>query len=469
MKKPHSPDHQDIQARNENKDLPYPPIGVTEKRTLTQHASDDAGKRAYLIALSISTPWKKGSSSRRPTDEPSPEESLEELARLVDTAGLVVVGREVVRRERPDPATYLGSGKVEALMTGVKEGRFDVVVFDDPLTPVQQRNLEKLLDILVLDRAHVILDIFARRAQSREAKLQVELAQLEHLLPRITGRGIELSRLAGGIGTRGPGETKLEVDRRRIRERMTALRRALADVRAHRQRLRLKRDRNAVPVVALTGYTNAGKSTLHRALAGSDVLVEDRLFATLDATTRRVKPKVGEPYLLVDTVGFVHKLPPTLVAAFRSTLEEVAEADLILHVVDASHPRMDMHMAIVRQVLEEIGAASRPILTVYNKIDRLYPEGLPEIVPYVHWDGVVISAARDWNLDVLQEAIQKHLAARREVVEVLIPYDQGQWVAWAHQAGWVLSEEARTDGIFLRVELEKSLAARLRMTISSLG
>lgn len=469
MKNSRSPYSKDIQPQQADNVLSPSTTANQERNAFTPYAPGNEGRRAYLIALSISTPWKKSSIQRHPMDEPSPEESLEELSRLVETAGLVVVGRDIVRRERPDSATYLGSGKVEALMAGVKEGRFDVLVFDDPLTPVQQRNLEKLFNIPVLDRTHIILDIFAQRARSREAKLQVELAQLEHLLPRITGRGVELSRLAGGIGTRGPGETKLEVDRRRIRDRMAALRRALKDIKAHRARLRDRRERNATPVVALTGYTNAGKSTLHRILAGSDVLVEDRLFATLDATARRVQPKTGEPYLLVDTVGFVHKLPPTLVAAFRSTLEEVAEADLILHVVDASHLRMDVHIAVVRQVLQAIGAAERPTLMVYNKIDRLYPDGFPETVPFEHWDGVVISAMRGWNLNVLQEAISKQLAFRREIVEVLIPYDQGQWVAWAHQAGWVLSEEARPEGIFLRVELEKSLAARLRMAISSLG
>ncbi|PTQ54164.1 MAG: GTP-binding protein HflX [Hydrogenibacillus schlegelii] len=459
MDRQESVDRQDAKDRRASMD-------GQEPEAHQERRSGEAGRRAHLVALAIGRPRGRGSAGGRGAEEGTPEESLEELARLVETAGLVVVGREVVRRARPDPATYLGAGKVEALAARAREGAFDVVVFDDPLTPVQQRNLERLLDVLVLDRTGVILDLFAQRARSREAKLQVELAQLEHLLPRVTGRGVELSRLAGGIGTRGPGETKLEVDRRRIRDRMAALRRALADVRAHRARLRGRRERSAVPVVALTGYTNAGKSTLHRALAGSDVLAEDRPFATLDAIARRVEPKAGEPYLLVDTVGFVRKLPPSLVAAFRSTLEEVAEADLILHVVDASHPRKEMQMAVVRRVLEEIGAAARPILTVYNKIDRRYPDGMPEVLPADLWDGVAVSAARGWNLDALEAAIQAALSGRREVVEALVPYDRAQWVAWAHREGWVLAEEARPDGIFLRVELEKGLAARLRSAVS---
>jgi GTP-binding protein HflX len=254
------------------------------------------------------------------------DESMDELERLVDTAGGVVIGRERQPRYSPDVATYVGSGKADELEEARRNLEFDLCIFDGELTPTQQRNLENIIGCQVLDRTAVILDIFVQRARTREARLQVELAQLNYRLPRLTGKGAELSRLGGGIGTRGPGETKLEVDRRRIRERISALRAELEEIRAHRARLRIERAQSAVPVVALTGYTNAGKSTLHRALAGSDVLAEDRLFATLDATTRRVEPADAEPYLLVDTVGFIHNLPTFLVAAFREFESRAAAA-----------------------------------------------------------------------------------------------------------------------------------------------
>jgi GTPase len=409
-------------------------------------------QRAFLMGLERPLRHSEGWAAR---------ESLEELARLVDTAGGEVVGQEIQPRNTPDVATYVGSGKAEELETIRRAMEFDLLIFDGELSPTQQRNLEEIVQCQVLDRTAVILDIFAQRARTREAKLQVELAQQNYRLPRLTGKGIELSRLGGGIGTRGPGETKLEVDRRRIRERIAGLREELEEIRAHRARLRSDRAQGAVPVVALTGYTNAGKSTLHRVLSGSDVLAEDRLFATLDATTRRVEPVEGEPFLLVDTVGFIHHLPHGLVAAFRSTLEEVNEADLLLHVVDASHPKRTEQMQTVHDVLEELGAAGRQMIVVYNKMDQVEPGDLDHLLRHTP-GSVAVAAATGEGLDELQHAIQQALEGRREVVETVIPYARSTWLAWAHERGRVLTEEHREDGTFIKVELEKGLAGRLR-------
>lgn len=414
---------------------------------------------AFLVGVELPAQRKGGWSAA---------ESLDELERLVDTAGAAVVGRDVQNRPAPDVATYIGKGKAEEIEALRRYMEFDYLIVDDELTPVQQRNLEEIVGCQVLDRTAVILDIFALRARTREAKLQVELAQLAYRLPRLTGRGVELSRQAGSAGTvfnRGPGETKLEVDRRRIRERMAALKEELEAIRAHRERLRADRAAAAVPVVALTGYTNAGKSTLHRALAGSDVLAEDRLFATLDATVRRVEPAEGEPYLLVDTVGFIHNLPHGLVAAFRSTLEEVNQADLLLHVVDASHPKRAEQMQTVAEVLAELGAGEKPTLVVFNKADQTEPADLEHLLRQTP-GSVAVAAALGQNLDGLQRAIQRALQARREVLEALVPYEKSSWVAWAHDRGRVLATEHRADGTFIRVELEKGLAGRLRAALS---
>lgn len=415
-------------------------------------SSEGRLQRAFLVGLDLPLRHSHGWSVH---------ESLEELERLVDTAGGVVVGSEVQARSNRDVATYIGSGKAEEIEEARRSLEFDMVIFNGELTPVQQRNLEGIIQCQVIDRTAVILDIFAQRARTREAKLQVELAQMNYRLPRLTGRGIELSRLGGGIGTRGPGETKLEVDRRRIRERISTLKNDLDEIRAHRSRLRADRAASALPVVAITGYTNAGKSTLHRALAGSDVLAEDRLFATLDATTRRVEPLEGEPYLLVDTVGFIHNLPTFVVAAFRSTLEEVTEADLLLHVVDASHAKREEQMQTVHDVLVELKAATKPTLVVYNKADQAEGGELDHMVRHTP-GSVAVAAAIGRNLDGLQVAIQHALSSRREVLEATIPYAKAQWLAWAHERGRILVEEHRDEGTFVRVELERGLAGRMR-------
>ena len=301
------------------------------------------------------------------------EHSLEELGGLAEAAGAHVVLRVLQDRPKPDPATFLGSGKIELLARASAEADVDVVIFDNELSPAQLREVTKRLDRKVIDRTQLILDIFARRARTREGKRQVELAQLKYLLPRLVGAGLELSRLGGGIGTRGPGETKLEADRRRIRMRMKALQDDIEVVRRRRSQLRERRHKTDLPTVALVGYTNAGKTTLFNRLTRSEAEVSNALFVTLDPLVRRVAMPDRRELLLSDTVGFIDRLPHTLVAAFRATLEETADADLVLHVIDAANPERDRHIAAVSRVLEEIGAMSVPRIEVYNKADRLTP------------------------------------------------------------------------------------------------
>jgi GTP-binding protein HflX len=320
----------------------------------------DSRERAALVGL-LSGPSRQF----------DPEHSLDELSGLAAAAGADVVLRVLQERPKPDPATFLGSGKVEALSRSCDELRADVVIFDNELSPAQLRNLEAALDRKVLDRTQLILDIFARRARTREGKLQVELAQLKYLMPRLVGTGTALSRLGGGIGTRGPGETKLETDRRRIRHRISVLSKDIDAVRRRRSQLRERRHKAAVPTVALVGYTNAGKTTLFNALTGDDAVASNALFVTLDPLVRKVHLPDRRELLVSDTVGFIDRLPHSLVAAFRATLEEVAAADLLLHVIDASSPDRERHIAAVRSVLAEVGAESVPTLDVFNKWDLL--------------------------------------------------------------------------------------------------
>jgi GTP-binding protein HflX len=374
----------------------------------------------------------------------------------------VVVGREIQRRPDIDPATFVGSGKVQEIAAHINASGANLVIFDQELTPSQLRNLENQLGVPVIDRTALILDIFALRARTREAKLQVLLAQLQYRLPRLTGSRVDLSRLGGGIGTRGPGETKLEVDRRRIREQMADLRRELQEVQAHRVRLRQERQRSGLPVVSLVGYTNAGKSTLMNRLSGAGVYAENQLFATLDTTVRQVDPPDGEPFLLTDTVGFVRRLPTSLVAAFRSTLEETLAADLLLHVVDSSSPQAEDQMATVHRVLRELGAQDKPTLMVFNKVDAVAAEEDLLVLLRSYPRSVAVSAATGEGIDELLAAIAHALQDRREVLEVEIPYAQSALVSWIHQRGRILAEEHRENGTFLRVELEKALAGQVK-------
>jgi GTP-binding protein HflX len=398
--------------------------------------------------------------------------SLDELGRLLDTAGGEVVHRVQQRRPQPDPATLVGSGKVAELRELAVAHGADSVVFDDELTPAQQRTLEERIGRKVLDRTIVILDIFAQRAASREGKLQVELAQLTYLLPRLRGWGQALSRQAGGraaggagIGGRGPGETQLEVDRRRLMRRITAIRRELADLGRVRTTKASRRQRQGLPVVALVGYTNAGKSSLLNRLTGADVMVEDRLFATLDPTLRRLSLPDGRAVVLSDTVGFVRKLPHGLVEAFRSTLEETAQAALLLHVVDAADPGALGQVDAVRAVLAEVGADGVRELVVLNQVDRADPAALADLERAVratrHAETVRTSAVTGEGLDELLARVAALLPDERRTVAVHVPYSREDLVARVHREGHVLGLVHDEEGTRLDAEVAPDLAAEL--------
>ncbi len=399
------------------------------------------------------------------------EASLAELAQLARTAGIEVVGELVQRLDRPNPATFIGPGKVEELVEKVAETAADVVIFDDELSPRHQRELEKALgeEVKVLDRTALILDIFAQHAHTREGALQVELAQYEYRLPRLTRAWTHLARQAGGraggatggVGVRGPGETQLETDRRVIRRRIAHLKRELEKVRAHRSRYRARRRRQGLPVVSIVGYTNAGKSTLLNALADADVLVEDKLFATLDPTTRRVKLPGGRVVLFTDTVGFIQKLPTDLVAAFRATLEETVEADLLLHVLDVTHPQAQRQAQAVLETLEDIGAIGKPMVTALNKVDRLpdpqqaleMAEGLPNPVP--------ISALTGYGLDRLLEEVEAALERDLVPLEVVVPFDRGDLLRLIRERGTVEREVHTPEGTRIAAKVPRDLVGLL--------
>ncbi|MEX0683220.1 MAG: GTPase HflX [Dehalococcoidia bacterium] len=351
--------------------------------------------------------------------------SLEELALLAKTAGARVVGSTKQRMDSYSPKTYIGKGKLGEIVAERPGLDYTTVIFDDELSPSQQRNLEGELDVKVLDRTALILDIFAQHAHTKEGRLQVELAQHEYILPRLRGQWSHLERLGGGIGTRGPGETQLETDRRIIRNKISHLKKQIEEVRRQRQLHRAQRAKQGIPVVSLAGYTNAGKSTLMRALSGADVLIQDQLFATLDPVTRRIHLPSGGAALLTDTVGFIQKLPTHLVAAFRATLEEMEEATLLLHVVDITHPDAEQQAQTVDATLAELGLAERPSLLVLNKIDRLAEDGidpadLAETLPAWARGGLPVSAEKKWGLEELRAEIESALAlaAQRERVPI---------------------------------------------------
>ena len=392
------------------------------------------------------------------------EAHLDELAQLVDTAGADVVGRVLQRRDAPDPATYLGKGKIEELREESLMLDSDTTVFDNDLSPAQQRNLEKALGRTAISRTEVILDIFAQNARTPEGRAQVELAQLRHRLPRLRGRGVELSRQAGAagvgggggaggarIGGRGPGETKLELDRRRLLQRMSKLERDLKELGKTRRTQRKARLRSGIRGASIVGYTNAGKSTLLNRLTDAGVLVEDRLFATLDPRARRLDLPGGEAVVLSDTVGFIRKLPHQLVEAFKSTLEIVAESDLLVHVVDASSADPDAQIAAVREVLEEIGAGDVPELLVFNKID-VSTDG-PRLVD-AHPGSIAISAVTGEGVDHLLEVLGDRLRAMSTVVELVIPYGRGDVLAALHREGEVLVESHEEGGTRVRARLD---------------
>lgn len=380
------------------------------------------------------------------------EESLKELEELTLTAGAVPAGQVIQKRQKKDPKTYIGMGKVEDLALYVQGNRIDIVIFDDELSPSQQRNLELLLGVKVIDRTGLILDIFAQRAISREGKLQVELAQLKYLLPRLIGFGQSMSRLGGGIGTRGPGETKLEQDRRRIRQRISDLEKEVAQVKNHRVLIKQRRQKSGIPQVAIVGYTNAGKSTLLNQLTGSEVLAEDMLFATLDPTTRKITLPNKSEVLLTDTVGFIQKLPHNLIAAFKATLEESLHAELLLLLVDGSHSLWDKQIETVEKVLSSLGVDTSRIVYVINKIDKI-----TDLTPFQSLQGkgavAYISASEGKGLDNLLLLIEATITNRRQSIEILVPYSKGDIVNLFHIEGKVDEEAYLPEGIKLRGEI----------------
>ncbi len=401
------------------------------------------------------------------------QDSLDELRQLAVTAGIEVVGQATQKLERVHPATYIGPGKVEEVQALVEELRADLIVFDDELSPRHQRNLEKIMGdrIRVLDRTALILDIFAQHARTREGALQVELAQYDYLLPRLTRQWTHLARQVGGgggrggvagVGLRGPGETQLEVDRRRIRERITFLKRELEGVRAHRKRHRVQRRRAQIPVVAIVGYTNAGKSTLLNAVSGAGVLVEDKLFATLDPTTRRVTLPGGKVALFTDTVGFIQKLPTQLIAAFRATLEEITEADLLLHIVDITHPNAAEQARAVEDTLAELQVKDVPVIVALNKIDRLGEPAQARQAAAESPHTVAISAARGVGLDDLLARVELVLYESLTPVQVRLPYRVGDLIALFHDQGVVEMEQHEEKGVLLSGRLPGRLVALFR-------
>ncbi len=388
-----------------------------------------------------------------PSSSSDVEQSLDELALLVDTAGAEVVSRVIQRRTEPDPATYIGRGKAEELHMLSETLDVDTVVFDDELSPAQQRNLEKILGRTAIDRTAVILDIFAQNASSIEGKTQVELALLSYRLPRLRGKGKSLSQQVGRIGTRGPGETKLEEDRRRLLVRISKLKSDLKELTSNRRVQRQARLRSRIASVSLVGYTNSGKSTLLNALTNADAFVANKLFATLDPRTRRLELPGGEPILCSDTVGFVKKLPHQLVEAFRSTLEVVAESDLLCHVVDASSPDIDRHLDAVHLVLDEIGAGEVEEILVMNKIDRLSDTDLEDLKSR-YPDALLLSALSRVGLNELLEAIAAKLRSLSKLVELEIPYERGDIVAQLHREGEVIFQRESDRGYRIRARLE---------------
>lgn len=404
-------------------------------------------ERIILVGVSVS-------------DQDDTEKSLDELAELAAAAGAETAGRIIQSREQAHPATYIGKGKLKELKDLIWETYATGIICDDELSPAQMGNLQDELEVKVMDRTLVILDIFASRASTSEGKIQVELAQLKYRQSRLTGFGKSLSRLGGGIGTRGPGEKKLEMDRRLIKGRIAQLNRELRDVKRHREVTREQRSRNQVPVAAVVGYTNAGKSTLLNALTGADILAEDKLFATLDPTTRELKLPSKQSVLLTDTVGFIRKLPHHLIEAFRSTLEEAKYADMILHVVDTANPQMDEQMHIVYETLRSLGVKDKPVITVFNKQDK---EGAQQTVRDFQADYTVrISAKTTEGLDELKEMIEAVLRGQKVLIEQLYSYKEAAKIQLIRKYGELTAEEYREDGIYVSAYVPVSIYDKVR-------
>lgn len=409
---------------------------------MAEELYDTAEREEKIILVGVAT-----------EEEEDTWKSLDELEELGQTAGAVTVAMVVQNRERVHPGTYIGKGKIQEVRELVRKEHADCVVCDDELTPAQYHNLQEMLEVKVIDRTVMILDIFAKRASTSEGKLQVELAQLRYRASHLIGGRSELSRLGGGIGTRGPGEQKLEMDRRLIKERITFVRKELLQVQRTRELTRKKRQENPVPVIAIVGYTNAGKSTLLNKLTGAGVLSEDKLFATLDPTTRKLELENGEEMLFTDTVGFIHKLPHHLIQAFRSTLEEAKYADVILHVVDCSNPDMDAQMQTVYETLQKLGACDKPIVTAFNKIDALETE---QTLKDLQADKTVrISAKYGNGIDEMLVLLSDILKSNKVLLEKVFSYEEGDKVAKLRKYGQMIEEEYQAEGTFVKAYIDR--------------
>lgn len=375
------------------------------------------------------------------------DSSLDELESLAKTAGAQVEARVIQKRDKPDIATYIGAGRLDEIREFCQNNEIDLIIFDGELSPSQQRNVEDITDVRVIDRTMLILDIFASRARTNEGKLQVELAQLKYSLPRLSGKGAELSRLGGGIGTRGPGETKLESDRRHIRRRISALTDELKNIELRRNNLRKRRKKDGILTAAIVGYTNAGKSTLMNCLTDAGVLAQDKLFATLDPTSRGLDLPDGRRIMLVDTVGLIRRLPHHLVEAFKSTLEEAVFADVILNVCDASSDECAEHLEVTQRLLDSLGCTGKPVISVMNKCDKV--ENIYDIIPL--GKVVMISALNGTGVDKLLEAIVEELPKTRKTAELLIPYHAGEVAAMFRNDGVIIEDDYRENGIYLKL------------------
>jgi GTP-binding protein HflX len=428
---------------------------VSGLSTELQDVSDAEYRQLRLEKVVLVGVWTEGSAK-------DADNSIKELAALAETAGSQVMEALIQRRDKPDSATFIGSGKVNEVRQAVVATGADTVVCDGELSPAQLRTLEQKVKVKVIDRTALILDIFAQHAKSREGKAQVELAQISYMLPRLRGWGESLSRQAGGIGGRGPGETKIETDRRRINDKMAKLRREIKDMKISRDTKRSERRRNNIPSVAIAGYTNAGKSSLLNRLTGADVLVENALFATLDPTVRKTESSDGRIYTLVDTVGFVRHLPHQLVEAFKSTLEEVSESDLIVHVVDGSHPDPFEQLRAVRQVISEIGGGEIMEIIAINKADIASPEVLMEILRKES-NAYAISARTGYGVDNLIKAVEQALPKPKVEIKAIIPFSRGDLVSAVHEQGEIISEEYLPEGTKLHAMVGGALARKIEM------
>lgn len=414
------------------------------------HVSEQTPERVILIGIDLD-------------NNETAEVCLDELEELVKTAGAVSVAKVIQKRERIHSGHYIGKGKLEEVKMMLKTYDASGIVCDDELSPAQMKNLEQILQTKIMDRTMVILDIFASRAISKEGKIQVELAQLKYRLSRLSGIGASMSRLGGGIGTRGPGETKLETNRRYIKDRIGELNQELKQIETHRQLLRNQRSKKSTPLISLVGYTNAGKSTLINALTDAGVLAEDKLFATLDTTTRKVKLPNGTEVLLTDTVGFIQKLPHHLIQAFRATLEELNFADILIHVVDASNSNRQQQMDVVYQTLKGLHCETTPVITVFNKVDKNIETPLP--IDMIARDKTAISAKTKKGLDTMLEKIETLLKSFRTNIKVFLPYTEGSILNSIHGKCEIITEEHRAEGVYLEIYAEQEMENRLQKYI----